>query len=182
MRTDPAFEQSFRRLYGKPCWNARRGYGSFLTLEFGAPHLLVREPRKASPGSSAKLRKHYARRRVTLRGDWHLWIYCADWTVYDKRQRVAHSEAPKAKIDKAADLLNGQALTEASFHYRGCRSVFSFDLGGRLVVTPYGPDDEAWMLYEPEGMVLALKGDKTFSYNSRHAAPDSEVWRTAWSK
>ena len=182
VRTDPTFEQSFRRLYGKPCWNAKRGYGSFLTLEFGAPHLEVREPRKASSGASARVRKHLARRLVTLRGDWHLWIYCADWTVYDKRRRVAGSEASKAKIDEAADLLDGQALTRASFHYRGCRSVFSFDLGGRLVVTPYGNEDEAWMLYEPSGTVLTLQGDKTFSHDSSNADPDSVVWKAAWLK
>lgn len=180
MHSDPTFERSFRRLYGKPCWNARRGHGSFLTLEFGTPRLEIREPRKASPGSSRIVRKNFARRLVTLRGDWHLWIYCADWTVYDTRKRVADSDASKTKIDEAAGLLDGQALTEATFQYRGCRSVFSFDLGGRLVVTPYEPSDEAWMLFEPDRKVLALKGDKTFNHRSKDTPRDCEVWRCAW--
>ena len=181
MRIHPALERSFRKLYGMPCWNVKQGYGSFLTLEFGEPHLVVREPRTPTRKTSKRVRESLARRLVYLRGDWHLWIYCCDWAIYDRRQQIVTSEGPKRKIKQAADFLNGQALQDASFHYRGCRSVLTFDLGGRLVVGSRPPDYEAWLLYEPTGKVLTLKADKTFSHHPSDTSPDSVAWRPAWS-
>ncbi len=37
---------SFSPLYGMPCWNAKHGHGSFITFEFGEPHLEIHEPRE----------------------------------------------------------------------------------------------------------------------------------------
>jgi hypothetical protein len=45
-------ERVVRRLYGKPCWGVKPGFGSFLTLEFGKPNLEVREPVVASKATS----------------------------------------------------------------------------------------------------------------------------------
>jgi hypothetical protein len=181
MGIHPIFERSFRKLYGKPCWNVKQGYGSFLTLEFGAPHLIIREPRKPSRGMSKRVRENLARRLVYVRGDWHLWLYCCDWTIYDRSKRRADSESSKRTIERAANVLNGQALQQASFHYRGCRSVFEFDLGGRLVVKSWPPAYEAWLLYEPTAKVLTLKADKTFSHHPGDTLTEPEVWRPAWS-
>lgn len=149
----------------------KQGFGSFLTLEFGEPHLCVREPRKPGPGSTPKHRKHYARRLVTLRGDWHLWIYGCDWAIYDRRKQIADSEASDRRIAQAAAILDGQALEKASIHYRG----------GRLVVKSWPPEYEAWLLYEPDERVLTLRADKTFSHVEGSTPPDSERWRPAWS-
>ena len=51
----------FKPLLGQFAWNVRGGVGSMLTLEFGAPHIIVREPdrpprcdvRESSAASSA---------------------------------------------------------------------------------------------------------------------------------
>lgn len=59
--------------------------------------------------------------------------------------------------------------------------MFEFDLGGRLVVKPWRPEDEAWMLYEPTGNVLVLRADKRFSQQHRDACHDRAVWLPAWS-
>jgi hypothetical protein len=48
----PIFHKLFREIYAKPCWNVKPGYGSFFTLEFGRPHLDVREPTEASKNAS----------------------------------------------------------------------------------------------------------------------------------
>jgi hypothetical protein len=37
------FEKVFKGILGKPCWDVKPGHGSFLTMEFGKPHLEVRE-------------------------------------------------------------------------------------------------------------------------------------------
>ena len=41
-------------------WNVRCGHGSFLTMEFGQPHIAVREPVVASPGRSDRVRRDTA--------------------------------------------------------------------------------------------------------------------------
>ncbi len=156
MRLNPVFDRCFRKLYGKPCWNTKSGYGSFITLEFGEPHLVVREPRNSAT-KSKKVRNLFARRLVTVRGDWHLWIYCCNWYVYSRRKLVGDSSSVKA-TQKAIRFLDGQALVGASFSFRGCRSVFEFDLGARLTTTPFDTESEQWMLYQPAGKVLSATG------------------------
>ena len=37
-------KEFFTRFIGQPVWQVRGGHGSFLTMEFGAPHLLVSSP------------------------------------------------------------------------------------------------------------------------------------------
>ena len=81
-------ERVVRRLYGKPCWGVSPGFGSFLTLEFGEPHLEVREPVAMKKGTSAGVRKNLIRRAVYIHGDWHLWIYCCDWQVFSGTKHI----------------------------------------------------------------------------------------------
>jgi hypothetical protein len=179
MRLAPTFDRCFRKLYGKPCWNAKRGYASFITFEFGEPRLEIREPHESS-AASRRVRELLARRQVTLRGDWHLWIYCCDWRVSARRKLVGGSSSDRA-IQHAVAFLDGQALTEVSLNYRSCRSVFVFDLGGRLITTPCDSDSEQWMLYEPSGKVLTLRADRMFAHEASDAPPSLKVWRPAWS-
>jgi hypothetical protein len=102
-------ERVVRRLYGKPCWGVKPGFGSFLTLEFGKPNLEVREPLVASKAASERVRQALARRRVQVHGEWHLWIYCCHWEVLSGNKRVGDSSS-KTKIRRAAEFLNGQKL------------------------------------------------------------------------
>src|ERR1017187_8707670 len=85
------FEKAFRSIYGKSCWDVKPGYGSFLTFEFGQPHLVVREPIAASTSAPAKVREALARSQVYPRGEWHLWIYCCDWEVFSKGKPIGDS-------------------------------------------------------------------------------------------
>jgi hypothetical protein len=39
-----AVGDAFSKIYGLPAWQVRKGVGSFLTLEFGEPHLQIRAP------------------------------------------------------------------------------------------------------------------------------------------
>jgi len=78
MPTAQIFERMFRGIYGKPCGNVKPGHSSFLTLEFGLPHLEVREPIVARKGASPRVQKVLARRNVFVHGEWHLWIYCCN--------------------------------------------------------------------------------------------------------
>ena len=87
-------EATFQPIYGLPCWNAKAGYGSFLTMEFGEPHLVIREPR-SRPDSSPRLQRLLARRLVTVRGEWHLWIYCCEWQVESGGRVIGDSSSTR---------------------------------------------------------------------------------------
>jgi hypothetical protein len=39
--SEKLLQKIFKKLYGKPSWNVHRGYGSFVTFEFGKPKLEV---------------------------------------------------------------------------------------------------------------------------------------------
>lgn len=176
MTVTHVFERAFRPLYRLPCWNVQPGYGTFLILEFGEPHLSIREPRDASSDVSARLRKLFARRHVFVHGDWHLWIHSCEWTVHQDRTLVGDSTSNR-RIKSAADVLDGQQLASFNFTLRGCRSSFVFDLGATLETWPYDRKGEQWLLYQPSGKVLRLRADKKYCHSSKDAAPNTERWR-----
>lgn len=108
-------DRIFQPIYGLPCWNVKHGWGSFLTLEFGEPHLEIAEPRELDETASTLARGLFRRRRITLRGVWHLWIYCCDWYLYTTDQLIADSDpegTTKERIAPAARELDGQKLLE----------------------------------------------------------------------
>ena len=101
----PTFDQLFRRVIGLPCWNVRQGYGSFLTFEFGNPSLEIREPRHV-PDASPRARELLARRRVTVVGEWHLWIYCCGWRIACGGEELASWDSDEERIRAACQELN----------------------------------------------------------------------------
>ena len=157
------FDRSFNKLIGKPCLGVKRGWGSFLTMEFGEPHLKIHEPRE-STSEFKKVREAAARRSAYIRGDWHFWIYCCEWGVFDRSDKLVGDTSSKKSIDRAAQFLNGQALVASALIPRGMHTVFEFDLGARLETKPYNRTGEQWMLYEPDGKVLTVRADKRYSY------------------
>lgn len=166
-------ETAFRRIYGKPCWGVRKGHGSFLAFEFGVPHVVIREPIIAARNVSPRIREALGRRRAFTRGQWHLWIYCCSWQVLSHGRKFANSDSSETKIERAAELLNGQKLVRFSIAPRKLQCTFEFDLGGTLKTHPYDNESEQWLLYEPSNKVLVLRGDSRYKY-VRADAPDSE--------
>ncbi len=164
--------RAFRELYGKPCWNAHQGYGASLRFEFGQPHLKIREF-KSRPGQP--LRK---KRMANVHGEWHLWIYCCDWTIAHHGKQLATNESSDRKIEMAAAWLNSQALTDVSVDPKHARTVFVFDDGGRLETHPWRTKKpyEQWLLYRPNKYVLTVRSDGTYGHHHHHTKPDKERW------
>ena len=152
----------FQPVLGKPCWQVEQGYGSFLTFEFGEPHLRIQEPRKASEQASEKLRKRWARRHVFVYGEWHLWVYICDWRIFLNDEEIANDSSTRKIIKNALLEIDGQVLTSVTIK-KSYVSVFEFDLGGRLEIIPnlvdYEKTDELWLLYEASGNVFTLRAD-----------------------
>ena len=69
----------FTPIIGQIAWQIRRGYGSCLMMEFGKPHIEIRNPIVSKSLSSyVRVRQNAAKRRATLRGQWGLYITTTD--------------------------------------------------------------------------------------------------------
>jgi hypothetical protein len=180
MMPNETVERVLCELLGKPCWNARHGYGTFLTFEFGEPRLEIYEPREPfEPGAGRKRRVHQ-RRQAYVRGARHLWIYCCDWTVVQDDKVIADSDGSDTDIERAARALNGQALVAVDVDPSGRASRFTFDLGGVLETRAWanGADGpyEQWMLAEPSGYWLSIRDDSRYSFHPGDTPPEQAEW------
>jgi hypothetical protein len=154
-------EEVFSRLYGIPCWHVQQGWGSFLTFEFGQPRQEIGRTINRDPDD----RDSHSRRLVTIRGDWHLWIYCSGWQITQDGNFLAMHESTRGCIASACRTLHGQAITSLTCKTADGASRFAFDLGGRLSTAPYDDElNEQWMLYCPDGSVLIYRSDGAFSH------------------
>jgi hypothetical protein len=175
MPVDPIFETVFKEIYGKPCWLVKRGHGSFLTFEFGDPHLEIREPEVPKENVTGSLRQLMRSRKVFIHGDWHLWIYCCAWKVFRGKELVGDSSA-KVAIRHAANFLDGQKLVGFSLRPYRVQCAFEFDLGGRLETRPYDRQSEQWLFYDHRPhMVLTLRADGYYQYG-RSDVPPAKNW------
>jgi hypothetical protein len=158
----PTVAEVFGPLVGKWAWQVKRGYGSFLTMEFGNPHLEIREPRLVSADALRQVRENFQRRRVTVVGDWHLWIQYCDWEIRTANHSISSviTDNPYL-IDECLDELNGQILTSATGGAEDVSSILQFDLGGIVQISPpsESPDGPLWTLYQYNAATFALGSD-----------------------
>ncbi|WP_162232726.1 hypothetical protein [Sphingomonas sanxanigenens] len=163
---DPV-QRSFEPVFGHPAWGVSRGHGSFLTMEFGDPELVVHE----WPSG--------LRRSVNVHGAWHLWIYCCRWTLSDKGGRLAERDDADGEIDRAVHLLNGQKLIGVEIDRTSAETRFLFDLGGLLATSPNPNNsddpDVQWKLMTAE-TCFKVRADGCFSLGSMKARPGEESW------
>ena len=173
-------ERVFDPIYGLPCWNAKPGYGSSLTFEFGKPHLEIREPRQLEETADEKRKAYHARRHVCLRGQWHLWIHYCNWKAYSNDLFLS-SSGTKTGMGLAAEMLDGQQLTKVTANEPHGYTIFEFDLGGRLAAEP-DPNHadkprDLWLLFQTGGKVLSFREDGLYSYQPGNTPPSAERYR-----
>ena len=170
-----SIQEIVKPIYGLPCWHVRQGYGSHLTLEFGQPHQTVYPVR--FPKQTTGTRRHPSR-CVVIKGEWHLWIYCCGWRIFQASEELAHNESSREDIAKACSILDGQALTKVELSPNHGWSTFTFDLGGVLETGPY--DDELleqWFLFCPKSLGLTYRSDGKVSYSSTDMKSCDEDWQ-----
>lgn len=167
-----AVTNAFAPLIGLPGWHVRKGHGSFITFEFGNPRLVIRDPMPAPINESQLVRRTLARRRIHVRGDWHLWIYCCNWRLVLASQDGCHSESADWEMKAALQDLDGQRLMQVEIASDRGSSIFRFDLGAALETWPYVAEmqsremtedhptaDEQWLLYAPSRRVFTYDAD-----------------------
>jgi hypothetical protein len=169
--------EAFAPLRELACWNVRKGHGSFLTFEFGAPSLEVGEPRM-SPVRAKRGRKTPSR-SAYVHGEWHLWIHCCHWKILTCGEELAWSEDSDQRIGQAAAELNGQMLAGVMVDPSAGTSRFEFDLGGELLTWPYQEGhEEQWLLYEPDGRVLQYRADGHYARDPGSFTDDQHRWQS----
>jgi hypothetical protein len=168
MTSTQQVQDLFTPFLGQFAWNVSGGVGSMLTLEFGAPHIIVREPKAPSPKRSERVRRLFGRRHVTVRGDWHLWIQYCDWKISVSDGSCDSESFDWRQPDECLADLDGQRLIGVGSGSLPNSWKFEFDLRGVLELWPsteYEAADNLWSLYrwsanpEDSRFVAAVQSD-----------------------
>jgi hypothetical protein len=170
-------QRRFNRLYNKPCWGLKQGYSSMLFLEFGEPHLRIREPCEPSHSTSALIRRTLSRRSVWIRGDWRLTIFGCDWGIFSGGREIATNSSRRPRIAKALVILNGQALVKVSGGIRRGDWIFEFDLGATLETRRCDRSTELWSLSEPSGYTFSVNGEGRYRYTPPGVSINHAKWK-----
>jgi hypothetical protein len=153
-------------MLGELCWGVLDHHQVNLSMNFGDPHLSVIEPKPRS--SVEKLRRS---RTVTPKGEYWLWALTAYWSIRrDGKTLASTSSSARARADAVAQL-DGQRLIDVEVSDSNVTRL-TFDLGVTLELRRM--DDEPgkiWDLYRPDGTVLSLATDGTFTHKPASKKP-----------
>ena len=158
-------EKSVQPIYGQPCWGLHYDRQLNLSMNFGKPSLRVREPYKTNAKTEV-VRRLAARRQVTVRGEWWLWIYCCYWRLTSDGVELATGSSSFRRIERATAQLDGQKMVSVEVEPTTGATRFAYDLGCVLHCRRFNrdSDSELWMLYKPSGYVLSVHGNGTVSH------------------
>src|SRR6266436_2543807 len=150
----------FAPLVGQLAWQVRRGVGTCLTLEFGIPHLSIREPIVPSPNSLPRVRRNLKRRGVYVTGDWHFWVQYGECRISTAEGVLQSCDPISSPVDECLRDLDGQRLLSVDHGKLANSCSFKLDLGGILEIWPSVeiPDDQ-WSLYIWNGDIASYRSD-----------------------
>ena len=148
----------FTPLIGQLMWGIHRGHGSALMMEFGKPHLRVRNPIQPRHSVDTRVRENLSRRRIFPSGQWGFLIMDSEWEV-SAFSKTCHCNNAKAKVDAALECLDGQQLVSVDMEPDNRWFVMTFDLGGKLRVSLFPQVEGAcWSLSNSdEGIIAAYE-------------------------
>lgn len=131
--------ENFRAQLPLKVASARRGFGGFITLDFGGER---------------------ARDQVTAEPqfDWHFWVYMCDWDLFKNDSRLLwRRESDNALAGAILSQLQGEALTAFDYDEVDDCFLMHFTGGYQLHLDPdffgFEPTDDLFMLFkfgEPE--------------------------------
>jgi hypothetical protein len=132
-------------------------------MNFGQPHLHIREPHQSN-AVSEQVRALAAYRHVTVRGAWFLWIEQAYWKLSLHDFDAVTGAHSYRRMQMGLARLDGQRLLQVMINPRTAATTFTFDLDGLLNVRRFGASTpgELWTLYTPMNSILTVRGDGHF--------------------
>lgn len=157
-------EEQFAPLLGLPCWDLHWDSQTGLRLNFGEPHLEVRDPiagtAPGQPGHPASL----TYRNVLVRGEWVFWI-SGLWKLSLVDLPPTTGSSSRRRIQMGLARLEGQRLTGCEVNPHTGMTSMTFDLGGRLHVRRTSRQSEygIWSLHMPGDHYLSVRGDGRYS-------------------
>ena len=122
---DKKLKELLQQVVGELVWAAKRGHGTFITMEFGSPHMVVREPIK-STSTMPRVVRHLARRHVSILGEFSLFVQDSRWSISTRDQTVGLDTSETAVREMLLDL-DGQRVSAVSF--AEADTTLEFDLG-----------------------------------------------------
>jgi len=148
-----AFRRIQTALINQAPWKVSQGYGSFINLHFG---------------DVVTKRAKSGRKRTV--GEWHIWIYCCGWRIFDKSSElVAHSESSREEIAHLLSQMQGTPLTALDYEQSSGMLTISFACGLTIRTFPQDEnyrDAEYVLLYTPDRHVLSFGPNKELAYRS----------------
>jgi len=166
-----------KELRGQICWGITWDSQLNMSMSFGKPHLRIREPH-ATKSRSRHVQQLASHRIVTVKGAWWLWIFCAYWKLTASESLMVTNSSSLRQKQRAMAHLDGQKLKTLRVNAATGATEFTFDLGATLHVRRYSNDDsDIWTLYKPNGFVLGVRGDGTFTYSRGTTPPDRLIPR-----
>ena len=132
LNVTPDLTTVLHALEGATCWQAKRGYGTFITFDLGACVT------KHGPWGAIES------------GEFHLWIYFAEWNLKADGRRVGWRNTPE-KIDRVLARFIGRTIIGFSEH----PACIRFSGGASITLYPM-PSDEG----EPEVFLLYMPGER----------------------
>src|SRR5689334_17592963 len=113
MERSENLDEVLRRLVGQYVWSVRSGVGTMLTMEFGEPHRLIREPIQASEDASELVKRILARRLITIKGDLSLFVQDSQWSICTGDAAVNWNSDAALVNKMVAHHLDGQKVVSA---------------------------------------------------------------------
>ncbi len=123
-------DEMLELLVGQFVWSVRSGVDTFLTMEFGEPHRVVYEPGQASEDASAIVRNVLGRRRISMKGDFTLFVRDSQWSISTKDAAVDWESDQALVREMISGHLDAQKVVTAV--RRADETALEFDLGTRL--------------------------------------------------
>lgn len=156
------------QLHDMQCWNVENAYGTFLTLEFGKPHLrIARFNKPADRLASSIAMPPIEVQKVMVVGDWHLWIYCCSWKLIFGNKTIGDYTS-KRMINNAVKILDGLKLKNIIINKKQVLTRFVFENDIHLETKRYDRDSEQWMLYQfPKNVFTFCANGRLLVENSR---------------
>ena len=134
-----------------------------LDMRFGAPRMEVREPRNLTD-ASPRIRAHFARRGVSLRGTHWLDMEPGCWRLELADGTRVRDSSPVRQLDRAVAKLEGEKLEGLIVDVRTGASVLYFDLGARIVIRRRRADAERQELWSLNNSVRVVEVYSDGSY------------------
>lgn len=167
-----SLEEIFAPVIGKIAFSLKQTHGSCFFVEFGDPHLRIREPIVLRPGASEKSKISLRRRRVFVVGTWSLLVQDCNWTLTNEQRSVCQADAPE-DMENVFRGVEGQYLVSASVDEATKTFTLEFDLGGNLKLwsrsdrdPDLDPDEDQWRLHCKDGSSVGYTNDGSIAVES----------------